>query len=255
MSGEPARPEEVVADLFFQLSSADRRRIISELQKEELHLTVVSKRVDLTATEAVRQLQRLTQSGILEKMPDGRYRLTSYGKLVLELSSSFEVVAKHRKYYLEHDASLLPPEFRSRLGELSGGVLLTTAIDTFNTVTEMLRSAREKIDGTIEVGFATQLEVMKRRIEEGVKVRWLLQESYLPKAREELRPMKKLPEMRYTPWLWGHLYQNESAADVQLRLNDGTQDYLSLHGKDPQFLRWATDFFEYEWEKAKPWYP
>jgi predicted transcriptional regulator len=255
MSEEPARQEEVVADLFFQFSSPDRWRIISELQKEELHLNVVSKRVDITATEALRQLQRLTQSGIIERMPDGRYRLTSYGKLALLFSSSFELVAKHREYFLEHDASLLPPAFRSRLGELSDCVLLSTAVDTFNTVTGMLQNAREKIDGTIEVGFATQLEVMKRRIEDGVKVRWLLQESYLPKAREELRPLKKLPEIRHTPWLWGHLYQNGSAADVQLRRNDGTQDYLSFHGKDPKFLQWASDFFEYEWNKAKPWYP
>ena len=253
--GNAIQPEDRSTELFFQLASIDRKRILSELQKESLHLNEVARRVGMTATETLRQLQRMTEAQLLEKMADGKYRPTPYARVVLDASASLDFLARFREYFMTHDTALIPAEFRARLAELSGCVLLPTAVDTFNTVTGMLRSARERIDGTIEVGFATQLEVMKQRIEEGVKVRWLLQESYLPKAKEVLRPMKKLPEVRYTPWLWGHLYQNDDAADVQLRQIDGTQDYLSFHGKDPQFLRWASDFFEYEWKKAKLWYP
>jgi len=255
MVEQPSKPEDRSLDLFFQLSSADRKRILLELRKENLHLNEVAKRLEMTGTETLRQLQRLTEARLLEKMADGKYQLTPYAKLVLDSSSPLDFISGHREYFLDHDVFLLPREFRARLGELSGCVLLTTAIDTFNMNTGTLQSAREKIDATIEVGFATQLEVMKQRIAEGVKVRWLLQESYLPKAREELRSIKKFPEMRYTTWLFGHLYQNENAADLQLRKNDGTQDYLSFYGKDPDFLRWANDFFEHEWKKAKPWYP
>jgi predicted transcriptional regulator len=247
--------DERAAELFFQLASIDRKRILAELRREDLHLNEVSKRVEMTASETLRQLQRMTDARLLEKMGDGKYRLTSYAKAVLDASAPLDFMSRFRDFFMAHDVTLLPVEYRARLGELSGGVLLPTAVDTFNTVTGMLQSAREKIDGTIEVGFATQLEVMKQRIAEGVKVRWLLQESYLPKARDVLRTVKKFPEMRYTPRLFGHLYQNDDSADVQLRQNDGTQDYLSFHGKDPAFLRWASDFFEYEWKKAKPWYP
>jgi predicted transcriptional regulator len=252
---KPPQAEDGAAELFFQLASVDRKRILTELQRESLHLNEVAKRLDMTATETLRQLQRMTDANLLEKMGDGKYRLTPYAKIVLDASAPLDFISHFKDFFNSHDAMLIPIEYRARLGELSGGVLLPTAVDTFNTVTAMLRSAREKIDGTIEVGFATQLDIMKQRIGEGVKVRWLLQESYLPKARETLRSVKKLPELRYTPWLWGHLYQNDDAADVQLRQNDGTQDYLSFHGKDPNFLQWANDFFEHEWKKAKPWYP
>ena len=209
----------------------------------------------MTATETLRQLQRMTGACLLEKLPDGKYKLTPYAKIVLNVSAPLDFISKFREFFMTHNLMLLPTEYRARLAELSGGVLLPTAVDTFNTVTGMLQSARDRIDGTIEVGFDTQLEIMKQRIAEGVKVRWLLQESYLSKAKDVLRTAKKFPEMRYIPWLWGHLYQNENAADVQLRQNDGTQDYISFHGKDPMFLQWSSDFFEYEWKKAKPWYP
>ena len=241
--------------LFFELGSESRLSILHELQKENFRAQEIARRTDLTDTETSRQLQRLSEASLIQKLPSGAYELTSYGRLVLDLSLSLDFVSKFKEYFRDHDVSRLPFQFRARLAELSGGVLLPTAIETFNTNTEMMRTARERIDATIEVGLANQLEIMKQRIADGLKVRWLLQESYLPKARDLLRSAKKLPETRSTPLLFGHLYQSESEADVQLRQNDGTQDYVSFHGKDPLFLQWTSDFFTYEWEKATPWHP
>lgn len=241
--------------LFYELASESRLGILRALQAKNAKMQEIARKLDLTDTEAFRQLQRLSEAQLVQKQPDGTYRLTAYAKLILDTASPLDFIFRYKEYFLDHDASLLPVEFRARLAELSGGVMLPTAIDTFNTNTEMMRSAREKIDATIEVGLANQLELMKQRISEGLKVRWLLQESYLPKAREVLSSAKKFPEMRYTPLLWGHLYQTENGANLQLRQNDGTQDYVSFHGKDQSFLQWASDFFTYEWEKAKPWHP
>jgi len=249
------KSEEKLEKLFFELASESRLGILHELQKENFRMQEIARRTDLTDTEASRQLQRLSEASLIKKLSNGKYELSSYAKLVLDLSLSLDFVSRFKEYFLDHDVSILPFEFRARLAELSECVLLPTAIDTFNTNTEMMRSARERIDATIEVGFSDQLELMKNRILEGVKVRWLLQENYLQKAREVLRSAKKFPEMRCMAWLWGHLYQSENEADLQLRQNDGTQDYVSFHGKDPLFLKWASDFFTYEWEKAKPWHP
>ena len=247
--------EEGLDKLFFELASESRLGVLHELQTKNLKMQELARKLDLTDTETCRQLQRLSEAHLIQKQVDGTYVLTTYAKLVLDTSSSLGFIYNHREYFLNHDVCLIPFQFRARLAELSGGVFLPTAIDTFNTNTEMIRSARQKIDATIEVGLGNQIEIMKQRVAEGVKVRWLLQESYLPKAKEILSCAKKLPEMRCTPWLWGHLYQTENGANFQLRQNDGTQDYVSFHGKDPSFLRWASDFFTYEWEKAKHWYP
>jgi len=249
------KTEERLEKLFFELASESRLSILHEFQKENLRAQEIARRTDLTDTETSRQLQRLSEASLIQKLPSGAYELSSYGRLVLDLSLSLDFVSRFKEYFRDHNISRLPFQFRARLAELSGGVLLPTAIETFNTNTEMMRTARERIDATIEVGLANQLEIMKQRITEGLKVRWLLQESYLPKAIELLRSAKKLPEMRSTPWLFGHLYQSESEADLQLRQNDGTQDYVSFHGKDALFLQWASDFFTFEWEKAKPWHP
>lgn len=247
-------PEEQTVSLFFQLASLDRTRILFELQGQDLHLAELAKRVDLTATEVLRQLHRMTEARLLERLPDGKYRLTPYAKLVLEFSSPMGFICKYRDYFLDHNAFLLPPEFRARLAELSGATLATTTVETMNNVEEMFRGASTKIDASV-LGVEFLLDIARERLEDGLKVRWLLDESFLPKASQMLRSAKKLPEMRHAQRIIGHVNVTDKAAMLTLRHNDGSMSYYSFIGEDPTFVKWADELFEFEWEKAKPWYP
>ena len=200
-------------------------------------------------------MQRLTEAGLLEKTPDGKYRGTSYAKLVLDTSAPLDFIAKFRDFFLAHDASHLPDEYRARLGEISNVKLMGTTTETFNNTTEMVKNASERIDATVEVGFEVHLQMMRQRLQEGVKVRWLLQERFLTKAKATFRSEKHLPEMRTTPRLNGHIYVTDKTAAITLRRNYGTMSLSSLFGEDPSFLKWASDLFAYEWQKAKDWSP
>jgi predicted transcriptional regulator len=252
---KPVQPEERATELFFLLASTDRRRILSELQRENLKLNETAKRLEMTATETLRQLQRLTEGGLLEKIPDGKYRLTSYATLVLDASSPLEFISKFREFFLAHDASLLPSEYRARLGELSEGKLVATTTETFNNTTEMIKSAQERIDATVEVGFELHLQMMRQRLHEGLKVRWLMQESFLNKAKPMLSSEKQIPEMRSTARLPGHVYVTDKAAAITLRRNDGTISLSSFFSEAASFRKWASDLFTHEWQNAKPWIP
>ena len=92
MTDDGKLADEVGPELFFQLASPDRKRILSELQKEDLHLNEMAKRLGMTATETLRQLQRMTEAHLLEKMPNGSYRLTPYAKIVLDVSAPLELI-------------------------------------------------------------------------------------------------------------------------------------------------------------------
>jgi predicted transcriptional regulator len=254
MTPEPVQPEERAAELFFQLASVDRKHILLELQREDLHLNEVAKRLGMTPTEALRQLQRLTEADLLEKMPDGKYRLTPYAKLVLDTSSPLDFISKHKEYFKDHDAFLLPTEFRARLGELSGCKLIPTTIDTINEVTGMFWAAQKRID-TVTMGTENIIKIEEQRSREGIKVRWLMHESLKPKAPSLLRSWKQLPEIRWTPTVPGHIVVTDKAALLTIRGIDGSMTYESFVGEDAVFMKWAGDLFTHEWEKAKPWYP
>jgi len=249
----PAGPDSSVAELLLELASSDRRRIFAELGRSSLKLNEITKRLDMTPTEAFRQVHRLTEARLLDKGADGAYSLTSYAELVLNTTSPLEFIFRSRDYFLEHDATLIPCEFRSRFSELSEARAVSSTMETLNYVTGLLRNAREFIDGTVELGFDVHQRLMLERLSEGVKVRWLVQESFLPTLRTMLRGKEKTPEVRTIRKLGGHIYLTENGGAFALRRNDGKMTYESFVGEDSGFKKWASDWFTYEWLRARPW--
>lgn len=252
MTKNAPTPEAVVAELILHLASTDRQRIFAELRESDLRLNEISKLLGMTPTETLRQVHRLTEARLLEKMTDGRYRLTSYGSLVLDSTSPLRFLFRFRDYFLEHDAFLLPAGFRRRLEELSSATYTSGTIETINVVTEIIQSAREQID-SIVLGTANLIELMRERSNDGVRVRWLMHDTFKPKAPATLRAWDHRPEVRTTPTVPGHIIYNEKAALVTIRKLDGSMSYDSFSGDDPLFRAWARDLFLHEWERARPW--
>ena len=88
-----------IEKLFFELASESRLSILRELQKENLKMQEIARRIDVTATEAFRQLERLSAALLVKRQSDGTFALAEYGKMVLQLSSSLEFVSKHKNTF------------------------------------------------------------------------------------------------------------------------------------------------------------
>jgi len=246
--------QEELEKLFFELASESRLSILQELQPEGLRMQEIARRLDLTDTETCRQLQRLSDARLVQKQPEGPYKLTSYGRLTLESTSLIGFISRNKDYILDHDIFLLPQEFRARLGELSSAKMISSTVDTLNWVIGMFKNAEKKIDAVV-VGMETILDVELQRLNEGLKVRWLIYESYLPKAKLKFQSFKKLPEIRWTSNIHGHVGVTDKAAVLTIRRDDGGFTYDAFVDEDPSFLKFAEDLFAYEWERAKPWHP
>ena len=255
MSRDSSQPEDLAAELHFQLSSIDRRNILSELRPGSLRLHEITKRLGLTGTEALRQVQRLADAQLIERLSDGKYRLTQFGTLALVTSSSLDFVSRYRRFFLDHDASLLPPEFRARLGELSGATLVASEYDSLNRATEMFKNAKDRIDVMNDRGLELHGQIMRGRVAEGLKIRWILHPDRLAELKSMLHSVENLPEIRAGLNVPGAVVATDLEAGIALRLNDGTMSNIGFFGRDAPFMKWAADLFRYEWEKAKPWHP
>lgn len=242
------------SDIHFILSNSDRRRMMEELQTQRLKLNEVAKKLDITATEAFRQLQRLTEAGLLEKNSDGKYLATAYSKLILESSSALTFLSNHREYFLEHDTSLIPSPFRARFGELSKAVLQTNPVDNINAANEILKTA-----DWIELMAEQRMEnhgqlIRERMLNEGIKVRSLMQESLVDNIKGELIG-SKTSEMRTLPKIVGVIIRTDKTAGFALPRLDGKMDYQVFACIDPLSWRWVGDLFEDQWNKARSWHP
>ena len=235
--------KEGIERLFFELASESRLGILRELQTRNLKMQEIARRLDLTATEAVRQLKRLSEALLIQRQPEGSYAITQYGKLVLQLSSSLEFVFKHKEYFLTHDIWRLPYQFVNRLGELSQTNLRTDTMESINKAEQILGEAEQYVWGLGEGRFTEAMgTIANEQTRKGVEYKIL---SPLPPAKLqniENRTLSDVPAV---------FVLTEKEAVICFPLIGGRADYAGFSGKDPIFLNWVKDLFLYHWDKGK----
>ena len=245
---------EGIEKLFFDLASESRLAIIRELKEENLKNNELGGKLELTATEAFRQLQHLTEACIVHRLPDGTYAITNYGKLTLQLLQSLEFTFEHKEYFVNHDVWRLPYQFVNRIGELSKGTLCLDTIENMNRASHLFSEAEKHAWAMGERLLESLGPAMTDPISKGVKFRFMGCENRLPNFNHvhgeaqhiELRTLTDAPiTIVYT----------EKEACICLPSTERRMDYAAFYGKDQMFVNWARDVFLYYWDKGKPCSP
>jgi predicted transcriptional regulator len=245
---------EGVDRVFYELASESRLSILRELLTKNYKMQELARKLDLTDTEAFRQMQRLSEALLIQKQPDGTYSITQYGKLLMQFSRSFEFAHKFRQCLLTRDIWRLPTPFINRLGELTEVTLNTDSLEMINNI-ELLISNSTKylwIIGEKPLNFLDAK--IGKQIQEGLTIRLIFDETKR-KFFENIPETKGIFEKKVIPIIPATLVLNEKFAGVNLLSIDGREDNAVFYGKDPAFLRWATDLFLYYWEQGKRCYP
>ena len=236
--------------LFFELASESRLSILRELQRENLKMQEIARRLDVTPTEAFRQLERLSAAMLVQRQPDGTFALAEYAKLVLQISTSLEFISKYRNYFSTHDLMRLPSQFVDRLSELSKAQLGTDTIDSLNLASQAFTEAKEYAwgigEGTIP---GNMTSVMNQRVQEGVQIRMLISQERLPTS-TNMTPMPKNVELRGLSGLPAVVVLTEKVAGICFCQIAGKVDYAGFFGSDSNFHNWVKDLFLYYWEKG-----
>ena len=66
---------EYLTDLLFELSNDDRLRILQELEKGSCNLTMIAKKLDMTAHGTSRNVARLVQTSMINRNSEGGPRI------------------------------------------------------------------------------------------------------------------------------------------------------------------------------------
>lgn len=242
---------EGIEKLFFELASESRLGILRELRKENLKMQEIARRLDVTATEAFRQLERLSAALLVQRQPDGTFAIVEYGKLVLQLSSSLEFVSRHKDYFATHDVMRLPIQFVNRIGELSQTNLIMDTMESLNKAERMYLEARQFGWGLAEGVVPENMgSAMNEQVRKGVKMKFVISENRLPTSATppELAEMVKV---RGLPDIPAIIVLTEKEGGICFRLVGGRMDYAGFYGKDPMFLNLVKDIFLFYWDKGK----
>lgn len=244
---------ERLGDLLFELSSGDRMQILSQLQSGRLKLSQVSRHLGLTVSEVSRHLQRLNDSGLIQKGGDGRYGVTPYGELVLSQLGGLDFVSKHREYFMEYDVSRLPYQFIDRLGELSEGTFGEEIFGNLEYAEHEFREAEEFVWVMSDQILKSLIPVIMEKVKQPFDFRFICPQAVmLPDSKAPLPTTMPRVQKRVLPEVDLVVVVTDKASGFCLPQRSGRIDYRNLHGDDTKFRKWCTDLFLHYWRKAKP---
>ena len=235
--------------LLFELSSEERMRILLAVKAEKMRLSSIAERMKFTATEASRQLQRLSEAKLIQRNSDGFFTITKYGELSLSLLDSLIFTSLNREYFLSHDASVLPSAFIGRLGDLCGCSFQGDVISTLAYDEGMFRSAESYIWTMSDQFHYGARPIVAERKMLGVDFRTILPENVVPPP--GFKPAEGVAR-RLLPKVDFHLIVTDKEAAFGLTYIGGRMDYAQFVSKDERFRGWCHDLFQYCWDKAKP---
>lgn len=237
--------------LFFELASESRLAILRELQGENLKMQEIARRLDVTATEAFRQLERLSAAMLVKRQPDGSFAISEYGKMVMQASACLDFISKYREYFSTHDVMRLPSQFVNRLSELSKSELCTDTIANLNKAEQAFVDAKEFgygiAEGTIPEHMGPKME---QQLLKGVQFKFMVPLNRLSEHATPI-PAPKNVHVKGLSELPAVIVLTEKFGGICFLQVGGKVDYAGFFGDDPAFLNWLRDLFMFYWEKAQ----
>jgi predicted transcriptional regulator len=244
---------ERLCKLLFELSSNERISIMLKIQRQRLKLSHISRKLNLTVTEASRHLKRLSEARLIQKGVDGLYGLTPFGVLVLSLLSSLGFVSKYRDYFVEYDVSRIPYEFIDRIGELAESEFGAETFRNLEETEKMFREARKFIWILSDQVLTSSAPTIAERVKGSFEYRVILQEAAMPPdSKSPIPSTTPGVQKRVLPKVDFVIVMTEKAAAFCLPNLSGRIDYTGFGGNDPKFHKWCKDLFLHYWKKAKP---
>jgi predicted transcriptional regulator len=237
--------------LFYELASQDRLAILRELCNSALKMQDLARKLDLTATEASRQLQRMSQAKLIERTPEGTYSTTQYGQLLLTLSTPLQVAYSHDEYFLAHDLQRIPLPFINRIGELREATLVTDLTQALERWEKLVNAAKDHVWVMTPQAMGHLSRIMPEKLLQGVKLRSIFADTI--KENKASLPSGKAVERKLLPMAPVIMIISEIEGSIAFPRIDGNVDFQSFFGSDPAFMGYIADLYGFYWMQAKLW--
>jgi len=245
--------------LFYELANESRLEVLHELLRGELRLLEIARILKLTDTEASRQLQRLTDALLVQKQPNGTYAITQYGTLIMHYAMSFKFALKFKKALLNRDIWKFPTSFVDRMWEFNE---VQVSLDPF-ALTNIFEMMIDDADKSLHVLWAQPPPVHLLSAHAVARARVIKNFDFMTVFAEEKGNFEyfsahydPVVQRRTVKELPGTMGLSDKSCVIAVGIENRTEareEYAVFHGKDPAFLNWANDLFDYYWQRGKPY--
>ncbi|MEA1966411.1 MAG: transcriptional regulator FilR1 domain-containing protein, partial [Euryarchaeota archaeon] len=248
-----------LSKLLFELSGETRLEMLHALEAAPLTFTKIADQMDITSSEASRQIERLSGMNLIEKLSDGSYAITPLGRLMLSFLPGIGFVYENSDFFRTHDTAPIPHELIMRFGDLSGATFIEGTIETMNFVQERMRNAERYHYGMVDGLMRMMIPLAVEKIRSGVRFGMILPDAY----REELSAIVneysdegervRTIEIRTLASVPLCVGVTDRGCGFKLPSFDGEIDHSAMVvGTGPAFCNWCHDLHAHYWERASP---
>lgn len=251
-----------VSGLYFELSNSDRLKIMLHLSEVPQKLTEIAEHIDTTHQQCLRHLKRLSEMRLVDKNPDGAYRITSYGELVLKLTPGLTFITNNKDYFNTHSLSKIPTEFIYRISELGESTQLHNVMEAISEMESIIKNSEEYISVIINKRTHSIRPYIAEAVRRGVQVNSISITSYVPTidVKREINLKDELEiieaEKKGTAIVADqlefpvYLHLTEKSMFISFPLHDGSFDYTGFYSSDTNAVKFCIDLFDYYWGRT-----
>lgn len=238
--------------LLFEVASAERLGILTAVSEGPLKHAQVARRLDMTASETTRHLDRLTSASLVAKNPEGKYEPTNLARLLSAVLPFFRFLTSHREFVLGHDLLDLPPGFVERLGDLSESTFATGVYGVVALQERGLRAAKRRLWIRTDQVFEQALPILEEKARAGADVRVIMPREGFKEAFPDPSVITRYYPVRFLEEVRVFLAVLDDRAGVSFPTPDGKLEMSTmLRLRDPRGYRWAEDLYVHFWREAR----
>ncbi len=180
-----------VADIFIELSSETRCKILLMLAEKRHRSTEISKKIDMSIQETHRNTARMTKARLLVKDSDGFFNLTNYGRVITNQISYFEFFRENKTFFEEHTVGKIPQKFIQRIGSLKNCQIISNVTVVLERLKKLESLTHNELKIMVNQAWGEEGKIVTACVQRGVKVRGIMgKDTIFPKELIEFAKKK-----------------------------------------------------------------
>jgi predicted transcriptional regulator len=229
-------------------------------------ISSLARELDITAQEAFRNINRLTEANLIKRGDDelgstGVFYLTELGRLIMKQFPYFLVIRKYQLIFEDHTLKNVPDKFVHRLGALQNCNVIKNVTAVFEKLKKLELNTKKCLRIMVSEAWPEEGRILVDRAINGVDVLGMFGrntvfpqeviDSVIPHIDRLEKSGKIKRKMLDTVELAIYISDSESA--VMLPNIKGEVDMsMLLVGNDSIFNEWCLDIFNHFWELTGP---
>jgi predicted transcriptional regulator len=255
--------QEDLYDLFFEISSLERHKILLSLGEKKSNLTQLAKKAGLNLPETKRHISRLVKVDLAKRLPDGSYSLTTFGQHILETVEEIAFFSQYREYFLAHSVTQIPREYQVKLSNIAKSDYHDNILNFIRRMESVINEAEERVLLLVDQFPLNHFPVIMESIEKGVNFKIIEpRDRVLNPDLDALAPQDSvtLDRIKITPLVEQRMMDDvniimvvsEKDAVIAFPTIKGEYDYKGFRAKDTSALDWCEDLFQHYWTQSFP---